>query len=175
MVLYMAKEKASKKSLKVYDLFGKEKDKSYCAIHTLNRLYLNNVESLRQIKPYLSDFSIHPYLMLQQLSEDKANELVGLIFNDITKNLFPEKKFTPEIIRRIENPSRDKPFMENLVYTMTREKRDERFQESSKAKELFYSFAEKRHLRLLVDQLETFSRLYHRLNDNGGGLDCTDP
>ncbi|MCX6750990.1 MAG: hypothetical protein NTZ83_06015 [Candidatus Pacearchaeota archaeon] len=157
--------------LKVYSLFDKERNRDYYAWHALNRLYLDLKETrkskyLKTVRLFLSDHTIHPYLMLYRLSEDKANEIVGLIFNDITKNLFPDENFSSNIIRRVENPSKDIPFMKDLLSIITSEKRDKRFNDPIKAKELFYLYGEKEHLRLVIDGLETYSKLYHDFKDS---------
>lgn len=160
--------------LRVYELFGKEDaNKNYYAIHLLNRLYLDydktkEVKEIQKIvKPFLSEFTIHPYLMLEKLTDSEEKEVINSISNDITKNLFSEKKFSSEIIKRVEYPSLDMNFMKTLLHTITRERRDEKFQDSKKARELFLYYADKNHLGIVLDQLELHSSLYHRYADSG--------
>jgi hypothetical protein len=171
--------------LKIYELFENPHKKygdfqSYFAIHTLSRLYLDldNKKESREIrkivKPYLSEYTIHPYLMLEGLTDGKESEIVNLIFNDINTNLFPNKNLTKDIIKRVEYPSFDIRFMKNLLNTVCREKKEERFQESSKAKGLFLHYAEKQHMKIVLNELESYADSYHKANDDGGGLDCSD-
>lgn len=175
-----------KSLLKIYELFGNDSYhkygdcQGYFAIHTLDRLFLdfNKSKEAKEIKnitsPFLSDYTVHPYLILYHLSEDKAEEVTGLIFNDVSKNLFPDKKLDRDIIKRIEYPSLDIKFMKNLLDTMTREKRDEKFHNPKKARELFLFYADKKHLGIVLDKLESYARRYHEANDMGGGLDFSD-
>jgi hypothetical protein len=175
-----------KNLLKIYELFGKDSYKKYgdhqhyFASHTLDRLCLDfgNTKEAKEIrkivKPFLSNYTIHPYLMLEQLSEDKSHEIVELIFNDISTNLFPDKKFDRDIIRRVEYPSLNMRFMKNLLNTITSERRDERFNDPKKARELFLLYADKQHLGLTLDELESYAQGYHRATEDGGGLDFDD-
>jgi hypothetical protein len=172
-------------SLRIYELFENPYKKygdfqAYFAIHTLNRLYLEldkskDSKEIREIvKPYLSEFTVHPYLMLEGLTDGKESEIVKLIFNDINTNLFPNKNLDKDVIKRIEYPSLDVHFMKNLLNTICREKKDEKFQESSKAKELFLHYAEKQHIEMTLKELESYANSYHKSNDDGGGLDNSD-
>ena len=127
MVLYMALDKDS---LKIYELFGNPHPKygdnqNYFALHTLDRLYLNfkDAKDLKTIKPFLSSYTIYPYLMFQNLENGKESEIIKLIFNDINTNLFPEKNFNKDIIRKVEYPSVDFPFMKNLLNVITSERK----------------------------------------------------
>lgn len=175
-----------KSLIKVYELFGNDPlvkygdRQHYFASHVLSRLFLDfdNSKEAKEIKkiviPFLSDYTIHPYLMLYHLSEDKAQEITGLIFNDISKNLFPKKKLERDIIQRVEYPSLDLKFMKNLLSTITRERRDDKFEDPKKARELFLFYADKQHLGMVLDSLDLHSRLYHQANDDGAGLDCGD-
>jgi len=172
-----------KSLIKVYGLFrniGMDGNSDYYAHHTLNRLFLDyhNSKEAKEIRkiasPFLSDYTIHPYLMLYRLSEDKAEEITGLIFNDIAKNLFPDKNFSKKIIERVYYPSLDMPFMKNLLNTITSKRRDERFEDPKKARELFLFYADKKHLGMVLDKLESYSQSYHEAMDDGGGLDFSD-
>jgi hypothetical protein len=172
--------------LRIYELFGGHVHKkygdyqAYFAFHTLDRLYLDldnkkdSKEIKKIVKPFLSGLTIHPYLMLEGLTDGQEKEITGLIFNDISKNLFPSKNFDKDIIRRVEYPSLDTKFMKNLLSTMTQERRDERFRNPKTARDLFLFFADKQHLGIVLDQLVSYAESYHRANDDGGGLDCDD-
>jgi hypothetical protein len=173
----MDSENINKESLKVYELFENPYEKygdhqSYFAIHTLGRLYLDKSKNLKEVKKYLSGFSIHPYLILRNLDNEKESKIVNLIFNDINTNLFPHKNLTPDIIRKVENPSKDNKFMHNLLNKIIQDKDDEKiFDNSSKAKKLFYLYAEKEHLSLIMDHLEIYSNLYNRFHSATDSLD----
>ena len=179
----MALEKISENSLKIYELFENPYQKygdhqAYFAIHTLNRLYLDfketkNNKDIKRIKPFLSEFTVHPYLMLRDLNNKEESEIIKLIFNDINTNLFPDKNLTGDIIRKVEYPSIDFKFMKSMLNTITSERRDERFNDPAKAKKLFLSYADKQHIGMTLDELESYAQSYHRAND-GGGLDCSD-
>jgi len=83
--------------LKVYELFGDDcyhkygEHQNYFALHTLDRLFLDldkskeSKEIKKVVNPFLSDYTVNPYLMLYRLSDDKAEEITKLIFNDISK------------------------------------------------------------------------------------------
>jgi hypothetical protein len=163
-----------KDSLKIYELFSKEKDNNFYAIHTLNKLYLDiykdRINNLKEIKKYLSDFSIHPYLMLENLDNNKESEIIKLISQSICES-WKNEKFNLEILKRLENPSKDEKFMKNLLSIITSEKNNERFHEKKKAKKLFYLYAEKEHIPLIMKELELNASLYNRFGQPGDSLD----
>jgi predicted transcriptional regulator len=173
-----------KDSLKIYELFKDSYPKygdyqGYFAIHTLDRLYLDldnkkeSKEIKKIVKPFLSEYTVHPYLMLKDLDDEKESEIIKLIFKDINTNVFPNKNFTKEVIQKVEYPSLDVDFMKNLLSKITSEK-DERFREYAKARKLFLLYADKQHLEMTLNELRSYANLYHRANDSGGGLDCGD-
>lgn len=175
--------------LRIYELFNNSYEKygqqqDYFSLHALDRLFSDfdksqskeSKEIKKIVKPFLSDFTIYPYLMLENLTDAKAEEITGLIFNDISKNLFQSYKFEKQndVIRRVEYPSLEQNFIKNLLSKITSERRNEKFNDPKKARELFLYYADKNHIGMMLDQLELYSRLYHREADDGGGLDCSD-
>lgn len=159
--------KLEKDLFKIYKLFGTEKEDDFYALRTLSRIYSSNIlaDKINPLKPFLSEYCVHPYLVLENLADDKENEITEILFNDITKNLFPQFKNSSEIIKKIENPSKDNEFIENLIKIIAGKKRNEKFNDSSKAKDLLELYGEKEHIRMIIDYLEPYVSAYNKLQD----------
>jgi len=154
----------TRNSLKIYELFDKKKEnQDHYALETLKRLYYpyRKTRDFHTINLFLSKFSICPYLILEGLSEDRTNGIIQLIHKGITKKIFPKEKFNSEIIKRIENPSKNRRFMKNLVSLIGSEQKDKRFFEPLNAERLFLLYGEKEHFELLIDKLKLQSELYN--------------
>ena len=166
-------EKISRKSLKIYELFGKDDNQDFYAIHTLDKLYLdiykNEIKDLKKIKPYLSSFTIHPYLMLKNL-DNRESEIIKLISQNIL-NLWKNGKFNSNVIQKLENPPSNKKFMKHLLSAITSERSNERFHEKEKAKKLFFLYVEKKHLKLMMEDLELHADLYNGFGHSEGSDD----
>ncbi|MEK6844647.1 MAG: hypothetical protein AABX44_00135, partial [Nanoarchaeota archaeon] len=172
------------KSLKIYELFPGEKEQDYYAIHTLTQLfnpdkyYLKNCnikkldetfDKIKSIKEFLSEFSIRPYLMLNNLDDDKKEKEV---LDKIVYGIIPNFRFynePKEIIKKI-NPYENKGFIKKLLFTITEED-NQRFDDSLKAEKLFYLYNRKEHIPLIMESLKLHSKLYNRYSQSRESLD----
>mgnify|MGYP001568263307 FL=1 len=173
-------------SISVYELFPKDKDQSYHAIHTLRNLFDTDKEYLKyfhiknldktfnmmnSIRNHFSEFSIHPYLILKNLNGNEK-EILDKLTCKIIPNLWKKKKLG-KIIKKIDNPPKNKRFIENLLYTIKSDGNgcSKEFKDSSKAEKLFYFYANKNHIPLLVENLRSISRSYNQSCNSRDSLD----
>ncbi|MDP2672707.1 MAG: hypothetical protein Q8O84_02760 [Nanoarchaeota archaeon] len=171
------------KSLKIYELYPEVNDQNYYAIHTLIQLYSDKdylkhypirrldetFNKIKSIKEFLSEFSICPYLMLNNLDDNQKEKRV---LDKIIYGIIPNFKFDnepKEIIRKI-NPFKNKKFIENLLHTIKYNSSGE-FKDSSKAEKLFYLYADKNHIPWLVKDLKSISIAYNDSRDARDSLD----
>lgn len=172
-------------SINVYELFSEEKKQNYYAIHTLIQLFNSNKEFLKQyhiknlnetldninsIRKHFSEFSIHPYLMLKNLNGNEKNVLDKLsykILPNFTWNDNPKSA-----INKIY-PSKDKKFMENLLYTIKSDGdfSSKEFKDPSKAEKLFCFYASKKYIPLFVKSLRSISKAYNQSCNTRDSLD----
>ncbi len=162
-------------SIKVYELFKGNKEQDYFGIHTLCSLQEN-----KEIEAHFNEFQFEPYLILKGLANSQYRE--KKIVETLEKKIIPsfwkgkdykEKLKDQQLITSIYNPSDDKKFMKKLLFQITK---DESYSSllginKEKAEELFYLFAEKKHLNLLMKELKLNASLYHRSNSGRDSLD----
>ena len=160
-------------SLKIYELYPRVNDQNYYAIHTLRRLYSDKdslkyyhlkkldetFNKIKSIKKFLNEFSICPYLMLNNLNDDKKEKEV---FDRIVYEIIPDFQFDnkPKNILKKINPYEDKNFIKRMLFTITKEKNSKQDREDSlKAEKLFYLYGRKEHLPLIIEYLKLVSNL----------------
>lgn len=166
-------------SIKVYELFKGNREQGYFAVHTLDKLNDN-----KKIKEHFNELQFDPYLILRNLtphphfgtSEEK------IFFENLEKRIIPrfwkeksyqEKLKNQKLITKINNPSDDAKFMKTLLFQITKDESYSSLLETNKekAEELFYLFAEKKHLNLLMEELKLNANLYHRSESGRDSLD----
>jgi len=172
------------KSLKIYELYPRVNDQDYYAIHTLRQLYsdkdfLKNYplkkldetfNKIKSIKKFLSEFSICPYLMLNNLNDNKKEKKV---LDRIVYEILPNFQFDnqPKNITKKINPYENKNFIKRMLFTITKEKNSKQDQEDSlKAEKLFYLYGRTEHLPLIIKELKSYSILYNLFRQSEDSL-----
>ena len=154
------------KSLKIYELYPRVNDQDYYAIHTLRQLYSDK----DFLKKFLNEFSICPYLMLNNLNDNKKEKKV---LDRIVYEILPNFQFDnqPKNITKKINPYENKNFIKRMLFTITKEKNSKQDQEDSlKAEKLFYLYGRTEHLPLIIKELKSYSILYNLFRQSEDSL-----
>ena len=175
-----------KDSLKIYELF-EGNNQRYLGVHTLEMLYsekkyfknyydhsipnvFDTFNNIKSIKNYFSKYTLNPYLVLSGLENDAEEEVFEILNNKIIPSLWAkskdELKEVKNMIKRIKDPSKDKKFLECMLFQITLDNNREKFYNAHKAEELFMLYANEYAIPLLMERLKLNSQLANRFKDS---------
>lgn len=172
--------------LSVYELFPGKYDQNYHAIHTLSQLNYGkenlrsyNIKNLNKtfdkinsIRKHLSEYSIHPYLMLKDLNGNEK-KILKILSNEILPNFIWNDELKNKI-KKIENPSKDNKFMKNLLYAVKSsgdKHSSNEFRDSLKAEKLLCFYSGKDHIPWIIKELKSASEFCNQYHDSTDSLE----